>query len=555
MKVVIIGGVAGGATAAARIRRLCESAQIVMFEKGEYISYANCGLPYYVGGVITDEDDLTLQTPQSFKKRYDVDVRVLSEVTAIDRGKKAVTVFDKISGSSYTESYDKLLIATGAEPINPGIEGTDDDRVFTVKTVADAFRVKNFAREEEPKSAIIIGGGYIGLEMAENLAALGTKVSIVEYSDHLLATLDYDAACDLHGYAVKMGVELYLNERAERIEREGETLKVITSGYTIQADMAILAAGVAADSKLARACGLALTDRGEIVVDENMRTSDGDIYAVGDAVAVTEIVSGKRRHIPLAGPANKQARVAADNICGKDSRYAGALGVAILKFFDMTVATCGLTENLAKAYGFEYEKSYTNSPSHATYYPGATYMAMKIIFEKGNGRLLGAQITGFEGVDKRIDVLATAIRAKMTIWQLCELDLAYAPPYSSAKDPVNIAGYAASNVLSGIVKTFHWHDPFPTDGSAELIDVRTEAEYKRGTIPGFRNIPLDTLRENLDKIDKTKPVYITCQIGLRGYVACRILTEHGYTCHNLSGGYRLYKSIQEDKINQKQKMT
>lgn len=545
MKVVIIGGVAGGATAAARVRRLDESAKIVMFEKGEHISYANCGLPYYIGGLIAGENQLLINTPHSFKQRYNVDIRILSEVTAIDRKSKEVEVFDKATGKSYRESYDKLLISTGAEPIVPEGLGAAGERVFTLKSYEDALKIKRFIGEKSPKSAAVIGGGFIGMEAAENLHNLGIKVAIVEYSDHLLPTLDFDMACEFHSYLRKSGIGLHLNQKAERFEPTENGVKVTTSNLALEADMAILALGVRADSKLAKDAGLALTERGEIITDERMRTSDEDIFAVGDAVAVTEIVSGKRRHIPLAGPANKQARVAADNICGIESRYAGAQGTSIVKFSGIVAASTGLTENLARFYGYDYEKNFTYSPSHATYYPGAAYMCIKLVFEKGSGKVLGAQIVGSEGADKRIDVLAAAIRAGMTVRELSEIDLAYAPPFSSVRDPVNIAGYAASNILNGLLKVAHWHE-LDKMKDVQLIDVRNPGEYARGTIPGFINIPLDSIRENLDKIDKSRPVCVTCQIGLRGYVACRILASYGYDCYNLSGGYRLYRAIAEN---------
>jgi NADPH-dependent 2,4-dienoyl-CoA reductase/sulfur reductase-like enzyme/peroxiredoxin family protein/rhodanese-related sulfurtransferase/TusA-related sulfurtransferase len=544
-KILIVGGVAGGASAAARLRRLDEKAQIIMFEKGEYISYANCGLPYYVGGVITDKKALTVQTPESFKTRFNIDVRILSEVTKIDTKNKKVTVKNLKNGEEYTENYDKLIISSGANPIKPNIEGIDSKKVFTLKTIPDAYAIKDFVDNNKPGRAVIIGGGYIGLEMAENLYNAGIDVTVVEFADHLIAALDFDTACELHNYLRRKGIGLLLKEKVEKIEEKDGNIKIITSNTSFETDMVVISVGVRPESGIASAAGIEVNQRGEIITDERMRTSDRDVYAVGDAIEVTEFVSEEKRFIPLAGPANKQGRIAADNICGIDSVYKGTQGTAILKFMDMTVAMTGLTENICKKLGIEYEKSYTYSASHATYYPGAVNMAVKIIFSKKDGKLLGAQITGFEGVDKRIDVLATAIRANMTIFDLTGLELAYAPPFSSAKDPVNMAGYVAENIITKKMKIFHWHDVknLPRDGSLNLLDVRTETEFEGGAIEGFINIPLDSLRNNLDKIDKNKPVYLYCQIGLRGYIACRLLEGYGYNCYNLSGGYRLYNSI------------
>lgn len=545
MKTVIVGGVAGGASAAARLRRLDESAEIVMFERGEYISFANCGLPYYIGGEIVKKSALTLQTPQSFRSRFNVDVRVNSEVTAIDRAAKTVTVNSKERGE-YTESYDKLILSPGAAPIVPNMEGADLDRVFTLRNIPDTIKIKEYVEEEFPGSAVVVGGGYIGVEMAENLKKAGVEVTIVELADHVIAPLDYDMACDVHRHLRENGVTLILQNGVQSIAEEGSKLKVTLSSGQVETDMVILAVGVRPDTALAKEAGLTLNPRGAIVVDEHMLTSDPDIYAVGDAVEITDFVTGQKGYIPLAGPANKQGRIAADNICGIPSVYKNTQGSSILKVFDMTVATTGVNERIAKAAGLNYDKVYTYSNSHASYYPGSTGMSIKTIYEKGTGRILGAQIVGFDGVDKRCDVLATAIRAGMTASDLCDLELCYAPPFGSAKDPVNFVGYVIENTLSGQVKNFFWDDvaSLPRDGSVTLLDVRTDSERANGQyIEGFLHIPVDELRQRAGELDKSKPVYIHCRTGLRSYVACRMLAGMGFDCYNLSGGWRLYESI------------
>lgn len=544
-KILIVGGVAGGASAAARLRRLDEHAKIIMFERGEYISFANCGLPYYIGGDITEKEALTLQTPDSFKARFEIDVRVLQEVTGIDRRKKTVTVKDLKDGRTYEETYDKLILSPGAGPARPGIPGLDNPKVFTLRNIPDTYRIKEFVNREEVKSAVIAGGGYIGIEMAENLHKAGLKVTVVEFSDHVIAPLDFDMAADVHNHIRSKGVSLILKDGVKEIQNHGNKLKVILGTGEIITDMVLLSVGVRPDSSLAREAGLSVNQRGAITVNEHMQTSDEDIYGVGDAVEITDFVTGEAGFIPLAGPANKQGRIAADHICGLDRSYHGTQGTGILKCFDLTVATTGITEAKAKELNLNYEKSFTYSNSHASYYPGATGLSVKLIFQKEDGKLLGAQVVGYDGADKRIDVLATALRAGMTVYDLAELELAYAPPYSSAKDPVNMAGFTAENILTGKVKIFHWHDAgkLPADGSVIRLDIRTGIEYDNGTIEGFTNISLDELRANLYKLDKTKPVYVTCQIGLRGYIACRILSQNGFECYNLSGGYRLYNSI------------
>lgn len=545
MKVVIVGGVAGGASAAARLRRLDESAEIIMFERGEYISFANCGLPYYIGGEITKKSALTLQTPQSFNARFNVDVRVNSEVTSIDPKAKTVTVRSKDRGE-YTESYDKLILSPGAAPIRPPMEGADNARVFTLRNIPDTIKIREYVEEEFPASAVVVGGGYIGVEMAENLKNAGVAVTIVELADHVIAPLDYDMACDVHRYLKEKGVGLILKNGVQAIKEEGGKLKLTLSDGKIETDMVIMAVGVRPDTALAKDAGLELNKRGAIVVNEHMLTSDPDIYAVGDAVEVTDFVTGEKAYIPLAGPANKQGRIAADNICGIPTTYKNTLGSAVLKIFDMTVATTGVNERAAKAAGLDYDKVYTYSNSHASYYPGSTGMSIKTLYEKGTGKILGAQIVGFDGVDKRCDVLATAIRAGMTAKDLTELELCYAPPFGSAKDPVNFVGYVIENTLAGRVKNFFWDDvaKLPRDGSVTLLDVRTDLERENGQyIEGFIHIPVDELRARAGELDKSKPVYIHCRTGLRSYVACCMLAGMGFDCYNLSGGWRLYESI------------
>lgn len=544
-KVLIIGGVAGGASAAARLRRLNEHVEIILFEKGEYISFANCGLPYYIGGDIQNKSDLTLQTPLGFKKRFNIDVRTFNEVTAINKDKKTVTVLNHNTNETYEETYDILLLSPGAEPIRPNIEGINLSRVFTLRNIPDTYRIKDYIDNAAPKTAAVIGGGYIGVEMAENLVQAGLFVTIVEMQNQVIAPLDFDMASILHNELERNGVTLKLETALEKIEEQGSSLKVVTNKGAFDADMVILAIGVKPETKIAAEAGLKLNQRGALIVDDNMKTSDDFIFAAGDAVEVTDFIANEKAVIPLAGPANKQGRIAADNICGIKSEYRGTQGSAILKVFNLTAASTGITEKTAKRLGLNYEKSFTVSASHAGYYPGAKEMFIKTIFDKDNGKILGAQIVGSEGVDKRCDVIAAAINFKASVNDLTKLELCYAPPYSSAKDPVNMAGYVAENILNGISKIFHYHDisSLPKDGSVNLIDTRTKGEYRLGHIDGFINIPVDSLRERMNEIDKSKPVYIVCQVGLRGYLACRILSGYGYDCYNLSGGYALYKEI------------
>lgn len=547
MKVVIIGGVAGGATAAARLRRLDESAEIVVLERSGYVSYANCGLPYYIGGAIKERGKLTLQTPQSFKRRFNVDVRVRSEAIEILREAKQVRVRDLESGKEYLESYDKLVYSPGARAVVPPFVPAHE-RVLTLRTVEDTFRIDDFIKEKSPKSALVIGGGFIGLEAAENLLARGLQVALVELGDQVMPPFDYDMACILHSRLREGGVDLHLSQKVEVLSADGQGIAAKIEGRgEIRADIALVCVGVAPETQLARAAGLELGIKGAVVTDEHMRTSDSDIYAVGDAVQVKNFVTGENALFALAGPANKQGRIAADNICGLGSRFAGAQGSSVVKVFDMTAASTGLSEKAAEAAGFAYGAVLLFSPDHATYYPGARNMTLKVVYNREDGRILGAQAVGCGGVDKRIDVLAAAIRAKMTAQELTELDLCYAPPFSSAKDPVNMAGYVIENVRLGIVKQHTWREmeEICKDKNALLLDVQTASEYEAAHFEGAVNIPVDELRSRLGELDRSKKIYVNCYSGLRSYIACRILSENGFNCSNFSGGIRFYKVVAE----------
>lgn len=550
MKVIIIGGVAGGATAAARIRRLDENAQIIVFERSGYISYANCGLPYYIGDVIIDKNALTLQTPESFWRRFRVDMRVKHEVIAIRPEDKTVQVRNLNTGDVFEESYDKLIISTGAKPTQPRLPGVGLDKLFTLRTVEDTFKIKEYIDKNHPKSVVLAGGGFIGLELAENLRELGMDVTIVQRPKQLMNPFDADMAAFIHGEMRKHGVKLALGHTVEGFEEnDGGVDVLLKDEQPLHADMVVLAIGVTPDSALAKEAGLELGIKGSIVVNDRMETSEKDIYAVGDAVQVKHYVTGEDALISLAGPANKQGRIAADNVCGGDSRYLGSQGSSVIKVFDLTAATTGINETNAKKVGLDVEKVILSPMSHAGYYPGGKVMTMKVVFEKETYRLLGAQIVGYEGVDKRIDVLATAIHAGMKATQLKDLDLAYAPPYSSAKDPVNMAGFMIDNISKGVLKQWFLEDveKLPRDGSAVLLDTRTVGEYSRGHIDGFINIPVDELRERLDEVEKGKPVYVICQSGLRSYIATRILAENGYECYNFAGGFRFYDVVVNDR--------
>ncbi|NMP37209.1 MAG: FAD-dependent oxidoreductase [Clostridiales bacterium] len=549
MKTVIIGGVAGGASAAARLRRLDEKAEIIIMERGGFVSFANCGLPYYIGGEITEQSKLTLQTPQSFHARFNIDVRVNNEVTAINPTSKTVSVRNTLTGETYAENYDNLILSPGAEPIKPAIPGIGSPRVFTLRNIPDTLKIKSFIDTQKPKSVAVVGGGYIGVEMAENLKNAGLDVTVIELSDHLIAPLDFDLAADVHAYLRKNGVRLVLGNGVKEIKETVNGLSVTLERGSLTADMLIMSVGVRPETALAKDCGILCNRRGSIMVDSHMKTNVTDIYAVGDAVEVNDFITGNPAFIPLAGPANKQGRIAADNICDIDSEYTGTQGSAVLKIFDMTVATTGLNEKSAAAAGIDYDKTYIYSGSHASYYPGAVNMSIKALWDKTTHKLLGAQIVGFDGVDKRMDALATAIRFGAKITDLTKLELCYAPPFGSAKDPVNMLGFVAENVISGKIKQFFPEDVagLPRDGSVTLLDTRTATEVSRGHIDGFINIPLDSLREHLGEIPKDKPVYVHCHSGLRSYIACRILKGNGYDCYNLAGGWRLYESVVNER--------
>ena len=550
MKVVIVGGVAGGASAAARLRRLDEQAEIIVFERTGFVSYANCGLPYYIGGVIEEESALTLQSPKGFWDRFHVTVKTSHEVTAIHPEEHTVEVHNLETGEHFIETYDKLILSPGAHPIRPKLPGIDSNKLFSLRTVEDTLRVHGYVQEHKPTSAVVVGGGYIGIEAAENLRELGLEVTLLQRPKQLMNNLDFDMATFVHMKMRDSGINLHLGANVTGFQEVDDRIVTnVAECSPITADMVLLAIGVMPESHLAKEAGLQLGMKGAIAVNDRMETSAPDVYAVGDAVQVKHQVTGEDTVISLAGPANKQGRIVADVIAGLNSRYKGSLGSSVIKVFDLTVANTGLSEKAASAAGYQYESVVLSPGSHAGYYPGATPMTMKVVFEQETLRLLGAQIVGGEGVDKRIDVLATAIQAGIRADQLKDLDLAYAPPYSSAKDPVNMAGFMIENLATGIVKQWHWdQEPnLPRDGSVQLLDVRTTGEYKRGHIEGFTNIPVDSLRDNLGELDPSKPVYVICQSGVRSYIASRILTQRGFNCFNFSGGYRFFAAVTKER--------
>lgn len=543
MKVVIIGGVAGGASAAARLRRLCENTEIILLERGDYVSYANCGLPYYIGGEITQKSALTVQTPESLRRRLNLDVRTRSEVLAIHPDEKQVEIRDLESGGIYTEGYDNLILSPGAMPVRPAFPGADDERIFTLRTIPDTYGIKDYIQKNAPKRALVVGAGYIGLEMAENLARTGIHVTVAELSDHAIGPLDADMAAYVHSYVRQCGIDLLLENGVQAVEPLPEGLRVTLTKGVADTDMMLLSIGVQPESKLAKEAGLAVNDRGAVIVDEYMRTSDPNIYAVGDVVQSMRLGTGSPAYIPLAGPANKQGRIAADNIAGIPRRYKGTQGTALLRLFDMVAGTTGLNEAAAQQAGIDYDKVYLLSSSHAGYYPGAEPICIKVLFENGSGKILGGQVLGFDGVDKRLDVLSVAIRAGMTADGLAELELGYAPPFSSAKDPVNMVGFMIQNLLEGKVKQYHRQQiPRLLEKGIVLVDVRTPMEYTAGHIQGAVNIPLDELRGRLGELDKSVPQYIYCQSGQRSYLATRILEANGFPVKHLAGGYGLYAS-------------
>jgi len=540
-KILIVGGVAGGASAAARLRRLDETAKIIMFERGDYISFASCGLPYYIGGAIKNRDELLIQTPQSFKQRFNVDIRIKSEVVKINRRKKLVEVVELATGKKYVEGYDKLILSPGAEPLKPPLPGIDSNRIFTLRNIADMDRITEFIRKQHPKKAIVIGAGYIGLEMAENLHAQGLSVEMIEIFDQVLPSLDKEMAYFIQKHLKEQGVTLHLGDGVSAFNQTGSSLKVkVRSEEELDCDFAMLTVGVAPEVKLAKEAGLKIGSQSGIKVNEYLQTSDPDIYAIGDAVEVKDFVLGDATLIPLAGPANKQGRMVADNISGRKRKYNGTQGTAVLKVFDLTVAMTGASEKALIKKKIDYEKLYLHPANHAGYYPGAKQMHIKILFAKPQGEVLGAQIVGADGVDKRIDVFAVAIRAGMTVFDLQELELAYAPPYGSGKDPVNIAGYAAANILDGTVKVKHFNEIEKEDF---ILDVRTPSEFARGGIPNAQNVPLNHLRDKLDELPRDKTINAYCGVGLRSYMACRILEQNGFDARNLSGGYTTYLAI------------
>ena len=550
MKVVIIGGVAVGATAAARIRRLDEQAEIVVYERSGYISYANCGLPYYIGDMITDPQDLTLQTPESFFSRFRVKMKTHHEVTAIDPHKKILSVKDLENGIQFEESYDKLILSPGAKPTRPRLPGIDMDKVFTLRTVEDTFRIKEYINNHHPKSVILAGGGFIGLELAENLHRLGMEVTILQRPKQLMNPFDSDMAAFIHNEVRRHGIKLLLGQSVVGFEEnEGGVNVLLKNNQPLHADMVVMAIGVTPDTALAKNAGLKLGIKESILVNDRMETSIPDIYAGGDAVQVKHYVTGQDTLLSLAGPANKQGRIIADNICGGNSRYQGSQGSSIIKIFDLTAASTGVNETNATKWGLNTDTVILSPLNHAGYYPGGKLLTIKVVFEKESYRLLGAQIIGYDGVDKRIDVLATAIHSGLKATELKDLDLSYAPPYSSAKDPVNMAGYIIDNLASGVIKQWYLRDidKLPKDNTVTFLDVRTINEFNAGHIAGFINIPVDELRENIHKLPKDKPVYVICQSGLRSYVASRILINSGYDAYNFSGGFRFYDAVINDR--------
>ena len=543
MNYLIIGGVAGGATVATRLRRMDEKANIILFERGKYVSYANCGLPYYIGDTINNREKLFVQTAKGFTDRFRIDIRTEQEVTAIRPDKKEVEIKNLSTGETYTETYDKLVLSPGAEPLRPGIEGIGSKKIFTLRNVPDTDTIKNYVNTENPKRAIVVGGGFIGLEMAENLHDLGIQVDVVEMANQVMAPLDFSMAAIVHRQLTDKGVGLHLEDGVSRFEeKDGGVTVHLRSGKQIATDMVLLSIGVRPETKLAKDAGLAIGERGGITVNDYMQTSDADIYALGDAVEVRHLVTGQPALIPLAGPANKLGRIVADNIVfGNKKKYPGSIGTSIAKVFDLTVAAAGANAKLLQRNNIPYISSYTHGASHAGYYPGAVPLSIKILFAPENGKLLGAQIVGFNGVDKRIEMLAQVIQRGGTVHDLAELEHAYAPPYSSAKDPVNMAGFVAENILNKKSRIIQWRELTELPADTIRIDVRTHDEYKLGTIPGFINIPVDELREHLDELPKEKPIVVTCAVGLRGYLAYRILVQNGFKhVRNLSGGYKTW---------------
>jgi len=554
-KIIIIGGVAGGASCAVRLRRLDEKAEIIMIESGEHISFANCGLPYYIGDVIKDESKLLVETPEKMHASFNIDIRIKSEAIKINRESKTIEIHDLSNNNIYTESYDKLVLSPGATPFRPPIPGINLSKIFTLRNIPDTESIKNFVDNNHPLHVLVVGGGFIGLEMAENLAGIGLKVTVNELANQVMAPLDFEMAAYVHQHLKSKGIELYLNDGVKSFEEDEEDKDIIivtlNSGTKIRTNMVIFGIGVRPLNKLAKEANLEIGERGGIKVNKRLETNDPDIYAIGDAIEVIDYINKNPTLIPLAGPANKQGRIAANNIAGKTEEFLGTQGTSIAKIFDLTIATTGNNEKTLNRYEIPYLKSYTQNSSHAGYYPGAIPMSMKIIFGPETGRILGVQIVGYEGVDKRIDVLATAIRANMTVFDLEQLELAYAPPYSSAKDPVNIAGFVASNILKGDMEVVFWDDIAKIDpNKTTLLDIRTDLEMSLGKLPNSHHIPLEELRDKIAEIPMGKDVIVYCQAGQRGYYAARILMQKGFKVKNLSGGYKAYKIVTEKQSNE-----
>ncbi len=545
MKILIVGGVAGGATAATRLRRLSEENEVIIFEKGQYVSFANCGLPYHISGTIDKRDALLLQTPESLKERYNLDVRVFTEVLSIYTVDKKVSVKNLQTGEIYLENYDKLLLSPGAEPIKPPFEGIDSDKIYTLRNIPDMDKI--VAKTKNAQNFVVVGGGFIGLEVAENLIEAGKSVKLVELGNQVMAPVDFDIASFVHEKAKQKGLELLLNVGVEKFNDKGETIEVfLNNGTSLETDAVILAIGVKPETKLAEEAGLEIGETRGILVNEFMQTSNPDIYAVGDAIEVVHYINNKKVLIPLAWPANRQGRIVADNIVlGNQYKYRGSLGSSILKFFELSVASTGLNEKTLKKFGISYKTAIVTRGHHAGYYPGAKNMVLKVIFDE-NGKIFGAQAVGEAGVDKRIDVIATAIKGNLTVYDLPEIEITYAPPFNSAKDPVNIAGYAAENILKGDLEMVNYDEfwDFVKENDAVILDVRTSKEFSGGAIEGAININVDDLRANLEKLDKNKMYAIYCQVGLRGYLANRIMRNNGFRAVNLNGGYNLWSKVQ-----------
>lgn len=543
-KIVIVGGVAGGASAAARLRRLDEQSNIVMVERGEHISFANCGLPYYIGETIQERGKLMVQTVEGMSKRFKLDIRNLSEVVSIQREDKTVSIRNLTTGETYEESYDYLILSPGAKPIVPNIPGLSEaEAVFTLRNIPDTDRIKQHVDEQKPAEAVVVGGGFIGLEMAENLVDRGVKVTLIEMANQVMAPVDYEMASIVHTHLREKGVNLILEDGVKAFHDGGKTIE-LTSGRKVSTELTILSIGVRPENGLAVDAGLEVGDRGGIKVNEFMQTNDSSIYAIGDAIEVTDYIHQSPAMIPLAGPANRQGRMVADHIYGKNVSYKGTLGTSIAKVFDLTVAATGSNEKRLKQMGIPYQAIHIHPGSHAGYYPGAYPISLKLLFHPETGQIYGAQGVGKDGVDKRIDVIATAIKGNLDVFDLTEVELSYAPPYSSAKDPVNYAGYVATNIMEGKVETVQWHeiDELVKNG-ATLVDVRDPGEQKGGYIEGSVNIPLNDLRGRLNELPKDETVYVTCQVGLRGYLASRILTENDFKVKNLDGGWKTYASV------------